>query len=264
MGWCLSRMLSGMSILSSLTSGFAMYAHGDATVTYQAVMATLTQVMRVVQVALAVALFLLVVRAFWVFIKRATTLPCSHGFADLTECLDCSHPDWFEEVERERLAPAPVVEPVKVSHEPLAFNDLYALIEGEVARMGYADRVTGNGFTCFSTANRSELYLHESGTPSIFTPNISTHWVVYVSAWNGFRKAFEIGDFPEVAIRQAITELIRTYARVVADEAFAQAFVPNCPTCGTQYDTYEYNERNEPCSFGWCPNGKCSSHEVEL
>jgi hypothetical protein len=64
-----------MSILSSLASGFAMHAHGGATVTYSAVMATLTQVLRVVQVLIVCALFYGVVRFFWWFISNATDLP---------------------------------------------------------------------------------------------------------------------------------------------------------------------------------------------
>jgi hypothetical protein len=106
-----------MSILSSLAMGHALHANGDATVTYQAVMATFTQVMRIGQVALVVALFVGVVRLFLAFLRKATTLPCSHGFADLTECLDCSHPDWFDEVEASRLAPAPVIVPSLVEPE---------------------------------------------------------------------------------------------------------------------------------------------------
>jgi len=224
--------------------GHALHAHGGATVTHTAVLATLKQVTRIVQVLIICALFYGVVRFFWWFISNATDLPV------------------IAPVVVDAPVIAPAVEPVKVSHAPLSFNDLYARIKDEVARMGYADRVTGDGFAYFSTDNRSELYIHELGTKLLFTPNISTRWVVCVSAWNGFRKAFEISDFPEVAIRQAITELIRTYAQIIAKESFAKAFVPNCPTCGTQYDTYEYNELDEPCSFGWCPNGECSSHDL--
>lgn len=104
-----------MSILSSLVMGHALHAHGGATVTYQAVMATLTQVMRIGQALVVVGLFYGVVRLFLAFLRKATTLPCSHGFADLTECLDCSHPDWFNEVERYRSELSPVVESVRIT-----------------------------------------------------------------------------------------------------------------------------------------------------
>lgn len=68
--------------------GHALHAHGGATVTYEAVMATLTQVMRIGQVALFVGLFVLICRGYWWFISNATRLP---------------------------VAPAPVVESVRIT-----------------------------------------------------------------------------------------------------------------------------------------------------
>jgi hypothetical protein len=152
------------------------------------------------------------------------------------------------------------VYPYDYNPETLTFNDLHAVIKSEVRVMGYSDRIVSNGFN-FQTNTNSQLNITQLKTPEA---SKDWGWVLYVSAWNGFRKSYELGNYPLHSIGEAITELARTHARILAERTFAEAFVPNCPTCGTQYDTYEYNEGNEPCGFGWCPNGKCASHDVEL
>ena len=98
-----------MSILHSLVMGHALHAHNGATAVdpalVEGVRLTLNEIMRGLQILFICALFYGVVRLFLSFIRKATTYPCAHGYADTLDCLDCSHPDWFEDVERERLAP---------------------------------------------------------------------------------------------------------------------------------------------------------------
>jgi hypothetical protein len=239
-----------------------MHAHGDATVTYTAVMATLNAVIRMFQIVFFGALVYGVFRLFLSLVRKATTLPCSHGFADTLDCLDCSHPDWFAEVEASRLAPAPVVEPEVLLPE-LSFSGLYELVHETIRVMGFADTIKG-GAEWFKTDSQSGIYLREEGTDAFFTPRVSRNWKLRVVSQWAFVSDTPIDlANPEHGIRVAVESLMIAHARRIAEHAFTEALVPKCPECGALPDGYEIRSDGTPCNFAPCTNPQCPQTQHE-